>query len=101
MLPSVSVRAEGLPGVGVVGAYPHLGDLGEGHLLGGVVEEDEVQAVAGVLGAQEVGEGQGHLLGRGEAVLSVKDHGVGNVDHKHCRSLGFELIFYNFQVIFI
>jgi len=40
------------------------------------VEEDEVDGVAGVLGADKVGEGHGDALGRGEAVLAVEDHGV-------------------------
>src|SRR2546422_5512479 len=38
--------------------------------LGGVVEQHDAQRVPGELGADEVGEGERHLLRRGEAVLA-------------------------------
>ncbi len=63
-----------------MGADLDAGKLPDGDLLGGVVEEDEVEGVAGELGADEVGEGHGDALGGGEAVFAVEDHGVRAVE---------------------
>ncbi len=73
-------EAQAFAGVGVVGADFDAGELGDGDLFGGVVEEDEVEGVAGELGADEVGERHGDALGGGEAVFAVEDHGVGAVE---------------------
>ena len=73
-------EAEAFAGVGVVGADLDAGELGDGDLFGGVVEEDEVEGVARELGADEVGEGHGDAFGGGEAVFAVEDHGVGAVE---------------------
>jgi hypothetical protein len=64
----------------VVRAYLDAGELGDGDLFGGVVEEDEVEGVSGELSADEVAEGHGHALGRGEAVFSVENHRVRAVE---------------------
>ena len=47
-------EAEAFAGVGVVRADLDAGELRDGNLFGGVVEEDEVEGVAGELGADEV-----------------------------------------------
>src|SRR3989475_20622 len=63
----------------------HLGpgELGERDLLGRVVEQHHAQRVARELRADQVREGQRHLLCRREAVLAVQDHGVRAVEHQH------------------
>src|SRR5579862_197752 len=74
---------EPLGGVRVV--RPHLGprQRGERNLLGRVVEEDDLQRVAGELRPDEVRERERDLLRGGEAVFAVKDHRVGAVEHQH------------------
>ncbi len=49
-------------------------------LLGGVVEEDERELVAGVLRADEVRERHGDALGGREAIFAVEDHRVRAVE---------------------
>ena len=80
-------HAEAFAGVGVVRADLDARELGDRDLFGGVVEEDEVEGVARELGADEVREGHGYALGRGEAVFPVENHGVGAVE-KHHRGAG-------------
>ena len=76
-------HAEAFAGVGVVGADLDARELRDGDLFGGVVEEDEVEGVAGELRADEVGEGHGDALRGCEAVFAVEDHGVGAVEQDH------------------
>jgi hypothetical protein len=52
------------------------------------VEHDEADAVARVLRADEVAEGEGDLLGGREAVLAVQDHAVRAVQHHDRRAGG-------------
>ena len=73
-------HAEALASVGVVRADLDAGELRDGDLFGGVVEENEVECVAGELGADEVRESHGDAFGRGKAVFTVEDHGVGAVE---------------------
>ena len=71
--------------VGVVGPDLRGGQRAQRDLLGGVVEQHDPEAVAGELGADQVGERERHLLGRREAVLAVEDHRVRAVEHQHRR----------------
>ena len=73
-------EAEAFAGVGVVGADFDARELRDGDLFGGVVEEDEVEGVAGELGADEVRERHGDALGGREAVFAVEDHRVRAVE---------------------
>jgi len=73
-------EAEAVAGVGVVGTNFDAGELADGDLFGGVVEEDEVEGVAGELGADEMREGHGDALGGSKAVFAVEDHRVGAVE---------------------
>ena len=75
--------AEAFAGVGVVRADFDARELRDGDVLGGVVEEDEVDGVAGVLGADEVGERHRYAFGGGEAVFAVEDHGVRAVEQDY------------------
>ena len=76
-------EAEAFAGVGVVRADLDAGELRDGDLFGGVVEEDEVEGVAGELGADEVRERHRDALGRSEAVFAVEDHRVGAVEQDY------------------
>ena len=78
--------AEAFASVGVVRADFDARELRDGDLFGGVVEEDEVDGVAGELGADEVGERHGDALGGGEAVFAVEDHGVRAVEQDDRRA---------------
>ena len=57
--------AQTFAGVGVVRPDLDARELADRDVLGGVVEEHEVDGVAGVLRADEVGERHGDALGRG------------------------------------
>ena len=78
--------AEAFSGIGVVRADFDTRELGDGDVLGGVVEQDEVDGVAGELGANEMGEGHCDALGRGESVFAVEDHGVRAVQENYGRA---------------
>ena len=73
-------HAKAFAGVGVVRPDFDARELRDWDLFGGVVEEDEVEGVAGELGADEVGERHRDALGGGEAVFAVEDHGVGAIE---------------------
>lgn len=73
-------HAEAFARVGVVGADLDAGEFAEGDFLGGVVEEDETESVAGILRSNEMGEGHGDALGGREAVLAVKNHAVAAIE---------------------
>ena len=73
-------HAKAFAGVGVVRPDFDARELRDWDLFGGVVEEDEVEGVAGELGADEMREGHGHALGRGETIFAIEDHGVGAVE---------------------
>ena len=49
----------------------NAGELGDGDLFGGVVEEDEVKGIARELCADEMRESHGDALGGGESVFAV------------------------------
>ena len=73
-------EAEAFAGVGVMRADFDARELRDWNLFGGVVEEDEVERVAGELGADEVREGHGDAFGWGEAIFAIEDHGMGAVE---------------------
>ena len=68
-------------GVGVIRTDFDAGELRDGELFGGVVEEDERERVAGILRADEMRESHGDAFCGGEAVFTVEDHGVRAVEH--------------------
>ncbi len=74
-------EAKAFAGVGVVRANLDARELRDGNLFGGVVEEDEVERVAGELSADEMRERHRDSLGGRETVFAVKDHRVRAVEH--------------------
>src|SRR3984957_11590453 len=68
--------AQAFAGVGVMWADLDARKLREMNVLRRIVKEHEVNGVAGVLRADEMGERHGNAFSRGEAVFSVQDHGV-------------------------
>ena len=81
-------HAETFAGVRVVGAYFDAGELRDGDLFGGVVEENEVKCVAGELRADEMREGHRDAFGGGETIFAVEDHGVGAIEQDDGRAGG-------------
>ena len=73
-------QAQAVAGVGVVRAYFDARELRDGNLFCGVVEEDEVQRVAGKLRADQVRERHGDALRWRKAVFAVEDHRVRAVE---------------------
>ena len=50
------------------------------------MKQDQGQRIARILGADQVRERHRNFLCRGEAVFSVKNHGVRAVEHEHGRA---------------
>ena len=76
-------HAQAFAGVGVIRSDLDTRQLRQRQLLGRVVEEHQRERVAGVLGADEVGERHRHFFRGREAVFAVKDHGVRAVEQEH------------------
>src|SRR5215471_2170719 len=76
-------HAEPFARVGVERANLDARELGERYFLGGIVKEDEVERVPGVLRANEVREGHGHAFGGREAVFAVENHAVRTIEQDH------------------
>ena len=87
--------------VGVVGADLHARQLAERNLLGGIVEQHDLQRVARVLQADQVGERERHALGRREAILAVEDHAVAAVEHQHRRAGALVLALRHHQILVV
>jgi len=60
----VGGHAQAFAGVGVVGADLHAGEFGERNFFGGIVEQNQVQCVAGILRANQARESHGHAFWR-------------------------------------
>jgi hypothetical protein len=75
--------AKALARVGVEGTDLDARQLRDGQLFGGVVKEDEVERVAGILRADEMRERHGDFFRRREAVLAIQNHGVRAIEHDH------------------
>ena len=94
-------QAQAFARVRVVRADLHARELAERNLLGGVVEEHDLQRVAGVLQADQVRERQRDALGRREAILAVEDHAVAAVEHQHRRAGALVLALRDHQVLVV
>ena len=87
-------------GVGMVWAYVEVWEVFDLYLPSIVAKDDDVEGVFGVAGSDELGEGHGCLLGGGDAVLAIEDHGMGDVDHEDCAALAFVVLLYDLKVVF-
>ncbi len=76
-------HAEAFTGVRVVGADLHAGQFGKRHFFGAVVEEDEVQGVAGILCANEMRESHSDALCGSETVFAIQNHAVAAIEQNH------------------
>ena len=94
-------EAQAFAGVGVVGPDLDAGELAERNLLGRVVEEHDLQRVAGILQANQVRQRQRDALGRREAILAVEDHAVAAVEHQHRRARALVLPLRDHQVLVV
>src|SRR5262249_5729988 len=67
--PQENLLREAQPGlrVRVEGPYSHIGKLFQGHERSVVAEQDDAQLVLRIARRDQLGEGQGHSLGRREA----------------------------------
>ncbi len=79
-------HTQALAGVGVVRPNLDARQLADRDLLGGVVEENERERIAGELGADQVRERHGDALRRREAIFAVEDHGVRAVEQNDSRA---------------
>src|SRR4029077_10052031 len=93
-------HTQGFSGVGVVGADLHASEFAEGDFFGAVVEEDEIQSVAGILRANEMRKGHGYALGGSEAVFAVEDHAVAAIEQDYgcARAVVFTLMDHQVRV---
>ncbi len=76
-------EAQSFARIRVVRADLHARKLAERHFLRGIVEQHEVQRVAGILRADQMRQRERHFLGRREAILAVKNHAVAAIEHEH------------------
>src|SRR5207248_1372488 len=65
----------------VVRPHLHSCQFAERHFFGAIVEEHEVQRIAGILRADQMRESHGYALGRRKAVFAVENHAVAAVEH--------------------
>src|SRR2546428_13570529 len=80
-------KPEALGGVGVI--WPHLSsrEFGERKFLGAVVEEHNLQRVAGILSANQMRQRQRNFFCWGKTILAIKNHRMRAVEH-HYRGAG-------------
>ena len=67
-------EAQAFARVRVVRADADAAELGERNLLGGIVEQHDLQRVAGILRLDQLRERERDALGRREPILAVEDH---------------------------
>ena len=87
------------PGIGVERAHLEVGDIADGYLPRLVPEGPHAQGILGITGQDQLRKRQGHLLCRGDPVLSVEDHAVADVDEKHRCAGGQVLRLVDLQVL--
>src|SRR5882724_9178418 len=58
----------------------NAGEFAQGDFFGGIVEENEIESVAGILGSNEMRERHGDALGGSEAIFAVENHAVAAVE---------------------
>src|SRR5882762_6516234 len=76
-------HAQAFASVGVIRADLDAGEFAEGDFFCGVVEEDEAERVAGILRANEMGEGHGDAFGGRETVFAIENHAVAAIEKDH------------------
>ena len=94
-------QAKTLAGVRVERADADACELADRNLLGRVVEEHDLQPVAGILRADQVGQRERDPLGRREPILAVQDHAVAAVEHQDRRAGALELALDDHQVFVV
>ena len=73
-------------GVGVIWANLRGRQFCQRQLFSGVVEEHDLERVARILRANQMGQRQGHFLGRRETIFAVENHRMRTVEHHHRRA---------------
>ncbi len=70
---------------GVRMIWPDLsgGELRQRQLFGAVVEQNDLERIARVLGPDQMAEREGDLLGRRETIFAVQNHRVRTVKHHY------------------
>ncbi len=90
---------QALARVRVIRADAHPSELGERNLLGRVVEQHDLQRIAGILRLDQLRQRQGDALGWREAILPVQNHAVAAVEHQHRRARALVLALDDHQVV--
>src|SRR5262249_34019502 len=86
--------AEAFAGVGVKRADLDAGEFAERDFFGGIVEENEIESVPGILCSNEVRERHGDALRGSEAIFAVEDHAMAAIEENNrgARGLIFALV---------